>query len=245
MASRKYRVITFDRPGFGHSAPPPRRTLWTPEAQADLICRALERIGISRATFLGHSWGASVALAAALKRPASATALVLASGYYYPPMRTLLLRLSGATVPILGSVVSYTVIPLVCRLLWPRLVRKLFDPAPVPEKFGGFPEELALRPSQLRASADEIVTPGAFALHRRCASLKTPLVIVAGDRDRLVNTNEQSARLNREVRHSSFWRVPNTGHMVHQTATGRVMEAIDEAVSRGREQQTPGGGDAN
>jgi hypothetical protein len=36
-AARKYRVIVFDRPGFGYSRSP-RLTVWTPNAQADLIC---------------------------------------------------------------------------------------------------------------------------------------------------------------------------------------------------------------
>ena len=38
LAAMKYRVIAFDRPGFGHSDRP-RRTVWTPEAQAALLVR--------------------------------------------------------------------------------------------------------------------------------------------------------------------------------------------------------------
>jgi pimeloyl-ACP methyl ester carboxylesterase len=41
LAATKYRVIAFDRPGFGHT-PRPRSTIWTPEAQADLIAAALK-----------------------------------------------------------------------------------------------------------------------------------------------------------------------------------------------------------
>ena len=78
MAAKKYRVITFDRPGFGHSERP-RATIWTPEAQADLIHAALSKIGISRVIVLGHSWGASVATALALKYPQDVGGLVLAS----------------------------------------------------------------------------------------------------------------------------------------------------------------------
>ena len=70
MAAKKYRVIAFDRPGFGYSARP-RGEIWSPEAQAELIHRALEQIGISRAIVLGHSWGASVAVALALKHPSA------------------------------------------------------------------------------------------------------------------------------------------------------------------------------
>src|SRR3954447_9878780 len=36
QAAKSYRVIAFDRPGFGHSARP-RNTIWTPATQAELI----------------------------------------------------------------------------------------------------------------------------------------------------------------------------------------------------------------
>jgi hypothetical protein len=39
--------------------------------------------------------------------------------------------------------------------MWPFLLRKIFGPSSVPKKFEGFPEEMAVRPSQLRAAAAE------------------------------------------------------------------------------------------
>jgi len=101
-ASRNYRVIVFDRPGFGHTNRP-RQTIWTPEAQAALIHRALRRIGIPHAKVLGHSWGASVALALALKYPEAVSGLILVSGYYYPTVRTDVVLFSGPAVPVVGS----------------------------------------------------------------------------------------------------------------------------------------------
>src|SRR3981081_4785778 len=59
LAAKSYRVITFDRPGFGHSERP-RGTVWTPEAQAELIYKALERLGVSRLCELEQSSGESV-----------------------------------------------------------------------------------------------------------------------------------------------------------------------------------------
>ena len=56
-----------------------------------------------------------------------------------------------------------------------------------------------------------------------------PVVIIAGEQDRLIDIEAQSARLHREVAHSKFRRVTTAGHMVHQTATALVMKAIDEA----------------
>jgi pimeloyl-ACP methyl ester carboxylesterase len=65
LASENYRVIVFDRPGFGHSGRP-RNVVWTPAAQVDLFVKALDRLGVRSAIVLGHSWGASVAVALAL-----------------------------------------------------------------------------------------------------------------------------------------------------------------------------------
>ena len=83
MAAQKHRVIAFDRPGFGHSARP-RGTIWTPEAQADLIHGALKQIGITRAKVLGHSWGASVAVALALETPRDCCGLDFGIGILLP-----------------------------------------------------------------------------------------------------------------------------------------------------------------
>ena len=75
-ASKAYRVIAFDRPGYGHSERP-RNRIWTAKAQAEVIQAALRKIGVSKAIVLGHSWGCSVAVALALKSPKSVKALVL------------------------------------------------------------------------------------------------------------------------------------------------------------------------
>jgi pimeloyl-ACP methyl ester carboxylesterase len=234
-AAHKYRVIAFDRPGFGHSERP-RLTVWTPGAQADLIRKALGQIGISQAIVLGHSWGASVAIALALKEPKLVTRLILASGYYYPTVRGDVL-LSWQAIPGIGDIISRTLSPILARVMWPALMRKIFGPSVVPKKFAGFPKEMAFRPSQLRASAAEsaLMVPAALAWHRRYAALKMPVAIIAGEDDRLIDTDEQSARLHQDVLQSTLRRIPGVGHMVHQSATDVVMTAIDEAQDVSRE----------
>jgi pimeloyl-ACP methyl ester carboxylesterase len=236
MAAKRYRVIVFDRPGFGHSERP-RGTIWAPEAQADLIHAALRRIGVSRATVLGHSWGASVAVALGLKYPDAVVGLILASGYYYPTMRADVVLLSGPAVPVIGDIMRHTLSPVLARMMWPLAIRKMFGPSPVPMKFGGFPKALALRPSQIRAAAAEsaLMIPNAFAFRGDYAALKMPVVIIAGEEDRLIDIDKQSARLHRNVKQSTLHRVAGTGHMVHQTATERVMSAIDEAAGARRQ----------
>ena len=240
LAARRHRVIVFDRPGYGHSTRP-RRRVWSAGAQADLIHAALERIGVPRAVVLGHSWGASVAIALALRHSHAVRGLVLASGYYYPSPRADVALMSGPAVPLLGDVARYTVAPVVSRLVWPLLMRKIFGPAPVPGKFRRFPKEMAVRPSQLRAEAAEsaLLIPTAAAAFRHYETLGMPVVIVAGAADRLIDPAAQSYRLHRTIAHSIFRAVPGAGHMVHQTNPEAVMSAIDEAFARADPQGMP------
>jgi pimeloyl-ACP methyl ester carboxylesterase len=233
LAAKEHRVIVFDRPGFGHSDRP-RNIMWTPDAQAELMKHALERLGVSHALVLGHSWGASVAVALALKYPGLVRGLVLASGYYYPTVRPDVIALAAPSLPLIGDILSYTLSPLISRATWPLMMAKIFGPRSMPKKFGAFPKEMALRPSQIRASAAEsaLMIPDAFKLRNQYADLKMPVVIIAGEQDRLIDIDTQSARLHSNVSQSRFHRFPGNGHMIQQTATDQVMSAISE-VARG------------
>lgn len=226
-AARRHRVIVFDRPGYGYSERP-RDRLWTPEAQADLLAEALRRLGVERATVLGHSWAGGVALALADRHTDLVGGLVLESGYYYPSVRLDVGPMSMPSVPLLGDLLRHTVAPPLSRMLWPVMMRKIFGPAPVPEKFRAFPREMALRPSQLRASSSEtaLMIPAAAMRQRRHEWSRIPVAIIAGEADRMVTTADQSARLHREIPHSTFTCLPGTGHMVHHTATRAVLDAI-------------------
>jgi pimeloyl-ACP methyl ester carboxylesterase len=230
-AARNYRVVVFDRPGFGHTNRP-RSATWSPDEQADLFKKAFDRLGISDAIVLGHSWGASVAVALGLRHPRSVGALLLASGYFYPSFRPDFLVMSTAAVPLIGDILSQTVSPLLSRLMWPALLAKIFGPKNVPTKFGGFPKEIAVRPDQIRASAAESVLLVAFAASRcdRYSDLTMPVTIIAGEDDRLIDPEGQSARLHADLPQSRFIRLAANGHMVHQTATEEVMDAIDQTA---------------
>ncbi|HLH48169.1 MAG TPA: alpha/beta hydrolase, partial [Roseiarcus sp.] len=213
----------------------PREVVWTPAAQAELIKSALHRLGVSHAIVLGHSWGASVAVALALKNPGLVRGLVLVSGYYYPTFRPDVVLLSLPATPLVGHVFRLTLSPLIARLMWPLLMAKMFGPRPVPKKFEGFPKEMAFRASQIGASAAEsaLMIPDAFHFRDQYPNLQVPVVIIAGEEDRLVDIDAQSARLHRDIPHSKFHRVPGIGHMVHQSATDAVVSAISELAGGG------------
>lgn len=225
--AQKYRVLVFDRPGFGYSTRPTDRR-WTPEAQAALLEHALQRLGVSQATVLGHSWGTLVALALALDYPARVTRLVLVSGYYFPTPRLDALLAAPPALPVVGTLLRNTVSPLMGWLMWPALMRRMFGPPKMPSSFAAFPRSLALRPSQLKAAAAESagMLIAATRLQRRYSELTVPVSILAGDRDRIVDSHYQSQQLHRLLKTSSFTLVPGQGHMLQHLAPETVLAAV-------------------
>ena len=141
--------------------------------------------------------------------------------------------MGAPALPLIGDILSHTLSPLISRAIWPLMMAKIFGPRSVPKKFETFPKEMALRPSQIRASAAEsaLMIPGAFNLRNQYADLKMPVVIIAGEQDRLIDIDAQSARLHSNVSQSRFHRVPGNGHMIQQTATDQVMSAIWEIAN--------------
>jgi pimeloyl-ACP methyl ester carboxylesterase len=232
--ANRHRVVVLDRPGFGYSARP-RNQVWSPAAQAKLFHAVLNRLGVEKPVIVGHSWGTLPAIELGLQHPTEVRGLVLLSGHYYPTLRLDVAMLSPPALPIIGDLMRYTISPVVGRVFARKIIRKLFAPARVPPEFAEFPIGMALRPSQIRSSADEtaLLMPVNGATHEHYRTLKMPVAILAGAEDRIVASERQSRRLHAELPHSELRLVPNAGHMIHHTASAEVLRAIDEIVGAG------------
>ena len=80
--------------------------------------------------------------------------LVLLSGYCFPSAGADVAAISAPAIPVAGDILCHAVLPLAGRLIAPPLIRKLFALRPVNSGFlAGLQAGMALRPSQLRASA--------------------------------------------------------------------------------------------
>lgn len=242
--SERYRVIAFDRPGYGYSERP-RTTLWTPDAQARLLHGALREIGVESAIVLGHSWGTMVALAMGLQEPDAVRGLILLSGYYYPTLRLDMPIIGQPAIPLVGDLMRYTVSPLVGRALWPLLSKRVFAPMPVPEGFRRLSPWMALRPGQLRASGAEaaLMAPAALSLSKRLDELKVPVQLVTGTRDKIVKPAVHSERLHEELmaegKSSELHLEPGVGHMVHYAHPEQVVRAVDAIAAQVGEPLSP------
>jgi pimeloyl-ACP methyl ester carboxylesterase len=237
----RHRVVAFDRPGYGYSERP-RDRLWTAEAQAAVFADAFGRLGLVRPVVVGHSWGALVAVALGLDHAQAVSGLALLSGYHYPTARADVVLFSPPAIPVIGDLIRYTVGPLAGRLIAPPMIRRMFEPAPVPPAFlDAVPIPIMLRPSQIKASAEDAasMTPRAAMVEERYGELRRlPVLIAAGSEDRIVDVGRHSGRLHHDLPHSRLLTLPGLGHMVHHGAPDLIADAIEDLVpAAGRERQ--------
>ena len=116
------------------------------------------------------------------------------------------------------------------------MMRKVFGPSPVPPSFeADFPLSMALRPSQIRASAGDtaLMIPGAAATVARHGELAMPVFILAGAGDRVVDTQAQSGTLHANVPGSTLRVVEGAGHMIHHIDPDAAAAIIREAAAAG------------
>jgi pimeloyl-ACP methyl ester carboxylesterase len=230
QAQGRYRVLAFDRPGYGFSTRPPGRT-WSPAAQARLVLAALRKLDVNRPIVLGHSWGTSVAISLALAAPGFPRSLVLASGLYFPSPRVDAPLLIPPALPLIGALLRRTVSPLAGRALWPLWLRMLFAPTPVPAAMAALAWK-ALRPQTLRAVGEEAMhlLPFTIRAARMYPKLTLPVVLVAGASDGYVSTRFHTMRLYPIVPNAQLVIAGNAGHMVHHSDPALVLGAVDRAA---------------
>jgi hypothetical protein len=159
--------------------------------------------------------------------------LVLISGYYFPTVRGDAAIVSLGALPGLGDLLCRTVLPLMGRIMWRPLISNLFRPCKVPGKWCGFSREMALRPSQLRASAEEsaMMVPTVRNMSAEYRQIAVPVSLICGAGDQVVDP-KQSSKLHKMIADSCLATLLFNGHMVHQTATSQVLSAIDEIDRR-------------
>ncbi len=230
-AAQGWRVLAFDRPGYGFSSPPPEGG--TPQDQAHLLAAAVARLGLRRPVVAGHSYGASVALNYALDHDAAGLLLLAPLIHPTRPLAMPLLRL--ATAPMLRWPMQRLVMPwLFRRFLAAPWLRRAFAPDPVPDCFDSFPFGHAIRPASIQSMARDLRGFNACMAGRLpdLRGLDVPTMIVTGDADPAVSIAEQSLKLHRELPRSELRVLPGIGHMVQHVRPDAVQAALADLGAR-------------
>jgi pimeloyl-ACP methyl ester carboxylesterase len=233
--TERYRVIAFDRPGFGYSDPLPGGEV-SLDAQAQILQAAAKQIGITNPIVLGHSYGGAVAMDWALHPdilPPAAIVLVSAPTLPWPGKLDILYRVTGN--PIGASLVVPLITAFVTDDYLHKSVTSIFAPSPVPagyEKFVG--SGLTLRRTSLATNGKQVNTlyDQVVAMAPLYPTLTLPVELVHGDADTSVPLTVHALPLSKILPNATLTVIPGAGHMPHHSNPDVIIAAIDRAAKR-------------
>lgn len=229
-------VIAFDRPAFGLTERPMPEE-WTQDnpyasdAQVRLTLRLMDRLGVDKAVLVGNSAGGTIAVMTAAAAPNRVDSLILVSPAIYETGGPSWIS-KAAALPQVRRVG-----PLLVRLLVKQLERALpsawHDPSKItPEVMEGYKKPLRAD-NWDRAFWEFTVAGRATGLDKRVGSVTTPTLVIAGDDDRWVPT-EQSVRLSSEMPNAVLAIIPACGHVPQEECPGLFMDAVSSFVTSAR-----------
>jgi pimeloyl-ACP methyl ester carboxylesterase len=235
LLAKNHRVILIDRPGHGWSTRD-RMEDSTPAIQARMIDAALEKIGVSGAILVVHSWAGALGARMALDYPQRVAGLVMLAPVTYPWPGGVGWYNNAVTTPVIGPLLAYTItLPLGYFLTEPG-ARYVFLPQVMPK---GYVETsatpLLLRPREFLANARDLVTLKEAVREQapRYADIRTPTVVIAGDAsDKTVSTEIHSRPFAKVVPDAKLIVLPGVGHMVQNAAPELVISEIDAMIGK-------------
>ena len=226
------RTITFDRPGFGFSSGD-----YHPfSEQLETIRRLIERLGLGRVVLAGHSYGGTIALAYAKRRPQDVRGLVLVDAAVAGQRSDWLNRAQSRLVQAL----SLPVVQPLADATFSQLLRtasakagdaQAFDPGDVDPEHEERLLALSMQHDDLDAYADEQLRADDVIadLDAELSSIDTPAVVIHGDGDKLVEP-EHGRRLATLLPHARLEMVSG-GHMAPYQHPGVVASAVRELLA--------------
>lgn len=188
--SARFRVLTYDLRGHGHSDTPPSG--YSPDAMATDLVELLDALDIARPVVMGHSYGADVALYYAANHPErvrEVVAIESALPALEPVRRDE--RWVGWSYWVAALEAAGHVVPSECRSNLRYLMRATID---LPKQWGPL-KGLPRNPRPLLRLLDETTLPedyrrvGTLPLER-IPTIRTPVVLMYAERSAFIDTFE-------------------------------------------------------
>ncbi len=221
------RLIYIDRPGFGYSERD--ESNWDAERQADLARLYVKNIHGKNLILVGHSWGASVALAWAAKFPEEVKGVVSIAGLNMPFSGVSKLANDTGLLRLAYELYFSGVAKRADSGSIEKFAGRMFQPQDIPPGYLDYVgSDLSRRRSTIEANkADLLIT--SQALNQNYASygrIEMPVEIIHGNEDFLLPFKSQAIAFNKAIPNSRLHILPKLGHMAHHFAFRELSNSI-------------------
>ncbi|EYD75911.1 hypothetical protein Rumeso_02529 [Rubellimicrobium mesophilum DSM 19309] len=229
-ARQELRAIAFDRPGHGYSERPAGQV--DVHEQARLIHDALAQLGVTKPILVAHSWSGALALAYALDHPGEVRGLVLLAPVAYGSQRFGSGLEQATQVPVLGTILAWTVIAPLAGKIVPGILTVAYAPDRVPEDYAAAALAMWMRPGAFLAWAQDmdLLQDELNGMSPSYGSIAAPVQIVLGELDGLVPGDLHGRPLARAIPGAGLTVVPAFGHEVPQLRPDLVMDAVERIL---------------
>jgi pimeloyl-ACP methyl ester carboxylesterase len=223
---KHHRVIAMDLKGFGWSSRPSGD--YSPQAEAQIVLGLMDQRQVKTAAIVGHSWGSSVALAAAMAAPQRFTKIALYDAWVYEeqlPTTFLWARASGVGEALFDMFYS--------ERPDEKIARAFYDPKKyVTERFVEEVEKALDRPGTTAAALAAVRGQRFEDMQKSYRDLQQPVLLLWG-RDDEVTLLTYGERLSHELPHAHLLVYPQCGHFpmieASGTSTDDLEKFLDEA----------------
>ncbi|WP_394843208.1 alpha/beta hydrolase [Pendulispora brunnea] len=221
----RYRVVLVDSPGHGESEPLARKFAF--DECALCISEMLDGLEMAKTIFVGNSWGAMVGGTFAARHPERVVASVLMNGtasvagfrqkLEFFAMTRIVGAMGGVRGPMVGRVVRAFLGPTALREnpAAARAVRESVAQAHVTSSILATESVVSTRPDQ----------------HALLATIRTPVLVVAGDEDPTFSLAE-TQRMASAIPGAEFHVMPRTGHLAALERPAEVAALIESFLGR-------------
>ncbi|NCG10884.1 MAG: alpha/beta fold hydrolase [Alphaproteobacteria bacterium] len=235
-------LYAFDRPGIGWSKTKlSPLEMSNPMKQAEAIHMAVKKLKLDKPIIVGHSWGGAVAIAYAKQFGDEVSGVVSLAGVAYPWKGPHGWYDNLLTTPVINHIFTRLFLNKMGQLYVPLSINAIFEPEVARSDYReGAQAEIILRPSTIINNSfySYNLRRHLKTMSKKYNDINTPFLIVAGNRDYIVHSKNQSERLHNEVAGSEYMLFKDTGHMPHHTQTQILADKIGR-MSKG-EALTPG-----
>ena len=224
------RVIAFDRPAFGLTERPLRgewsgANPYSPESQVNLVIGLMDELGVEQAIFVGNSAGGTVSLNTALTHAERVSALILVDAAVYAGGGS-----PGWIRPLLKTPQMRHLGPLLARQIEKRgpafIETAWHDPSQITKDiFEGYKKPLQAENWDI-ALWELTAASHPLGLDQRLDELNVPVLVMTGDDDRIVPT-EESLRLAADIPGATLAVIPACGHLPHEEKPDLFMAAVE------------------
>jgi pimeloyl-ACP methyl ester carboxylesterase len=207
--AKSFRVVAPDLNGFGWTERPRDPASYTREGQERLVLGVLGAMGVTRAQFVGHSYGGSLTLFLAARHPGLVRTMVLidsAAPTYSDDRRSRV----AAVRPLDSLFVRLALTP---RRVRGSLLASVYDPALVtPELVRAYLERLRVHGEDdaYYGLTARLGPPAAAGVELERLTL--PALVVWGAEDRVIRV-EAGRRAARRLPAGEFLTIPRCGHL--------------------------------